>query len=139
MKVSLVNFTITPNGLEDQMLGTFVVTELPELEQRKHTLVMESAGMKKRLQDIESTILSMLSVSKGNILDDNDLIQTLAKSKSTAAEIQERVVAAEETEREIDNTREQYRPVAFRASILFFCISGRFPHCLWMNTALNVS
>lgn len=32
VKVSLLNFTITPKGLEDQMLGLFVVTEMPELE-----------------------------------------------------------------------------------------------------------
>lgn len=30
---------------------------------------------------------------------------------------------AEETEREIDDTREQYRPVASHASLLFFAIS----------------
>ena len=30
---------------------------------------------------------------------------------------------AEQTELEIDNTREIYRVVAFRASLLFFCIA----------------
>lgn len=30
---------------------------------------------------------------------------------------------AEATEKEIDDTREQYRPVALRASLLFFAIS----------------
>lgn len=34
-----------------------------------------------------------------------------------------RVAQAEETEREIDDTREQYRPVASHASLLFFAIS----------------
>jgi dynein heavy chain, axonemal len=40
-------------------------------------------------------------------------------SNSIAAKVEE----AEKTEREIDTTRELYRPVAARASLLFFCIS----------------
>lgn len=129
MKVSLVNFTITPNGLENQMLGTFVVNEMPALEERKSTLVLENAQMRKELQDIETTILNMLSVSKGNILDDKDLIETLARAKKTSAEISTRVKEAEDTEREIDSKREEYRPVAKRASVLFFCISGTLCAC----------
>ena len=30
---------------------------------------------------------------------------------------------AAQTERSIDDTRQQYRPVAFRSSIMFFCIA----------------
>ena len=123
VKVSLVNFTITPRGLEDQMLGIFVVNELPALEERKNSLVLETARMKKNLLDIETTILHMLSVSKGNILDDKDLIDTLARSKLTSAGITAQVQEAEDTEREIDAKREAYRPVAFRASVLYFCIA----------------
>ncbi len=50
VKVSLLNFTITATGLRDQMLGVFVVTELPEMEERKHSLTFASARMKKELQ-----------------------------------------------------------------------------------------
>lgn len=41
----------------------------------------------------------------------------------TSNEIAARVAEAEATEREIDATRERYRPVAARASLLFFVIS----------------
>lgn len=60
---------------------------------------------------------------QGNILDDEVLINTLAKSKITSNEIAVKVAEAEKTEKEIDVTREVYRPVALRASLLFFCIS----------------
>mgnify|MGYP000067473068 CR=1 FL=1 len=123
VKVSLLNFTITPRGLEDQMLGIFVVNELPEMEERKNTLVMQNAAMKKQLVDIENKILFMLSNAKGNILDDKELIDVLSQSKEIAVEIQQKVSEAEETEKEIDATRELYRPVAFRASILYFAIT----------------
>ena len=78
--------------------------------------------MKKELE-IEDKILFLLSNSQGNILDDEELIDTLAKSKVTSNEISAKVQEAEKTEKEIDATRELYRPVAIRASLLFFCIS----------------
>jgi len=123
VKVSLLNFSITPQGLEDQLLGILMVNELPEKEERKNELVVDNARMAKELKDIEDTILGMLSNSEGNILDDEELIETLATSKVTSDEINEKVEEAKVTEAELDAERESYRPVAFRGSLLFFTIS----------------
>lgn len=49
--------------------------------------VVANAKMKKELQEIENRILFLLSNSKGNILDDHELIETLASSKKTSTEI----------------------------------------------------
>eukprot|EP00744_Colponema_vietnamica_P000902 GILI01001554.1.p1 GENE.GILI01001554.1~~GILI01001554.1.p1 ORF type:complete len:2075 (+),score=684.51 GILI01001554.1:415-6225(+) len=122
VKVTLLNFAITPQGLEEQMLAQVVALESPELEQKKNTLVVSNAKMRKELKDIEDKILYLLSNSQGNILDDEELINTLAASKKTSEEINQKVKEAEETEKEIDAARESYRPVAFRSSLLFFCI-----------------
>jgi len=67
----------------------------------------------------------MLSDQKGDIseiLMDESLINKLQDSKKIAAEINQRVQDSKVTEVEIDKTREEYRPVAQRSSILFFCI-----------------
>ncbi|CAM9289484.1 unnamed protein product, partial [Discosporangium mesarthrocarpum] len=122
VKVSLVNFAITFTGLEDQLLGVVVVEEMPDMEEKKNSLVVSNAKMKKELQEIENRILFLLSNSKGNILDDHELIETLASSKKTSMEITKKVAEAEVTEKEIDASREMYRPVAYRGSILYFCI-----------------
>ena len=50
------------------------------------------------------------------------MINTLAASKQTSANIMIKVEEAKKTEKNIDKARESYRPVAIRASILFFCI-----------------
>lgn len=44
VKVTLLNFMITPAGLSDQMLGVVVATERPDLEEQKAQLVMTGAG-----------------------------------------------------------------------------------------------
>ncbi len=50
------------------------------------------------------------------------MIKVLEESKKTSDEINVRMKESEITEKEIDKTREIYRPVAYRASILFFTI-----------------
>jgi len=73
LQVSLLNFTITIEGLEEQLLNVVVAEELPELYAQKANLVVSNAAMNKQLYDIESEILYLLSNSKGNILDDTGL------------------------------------------------------------------
>jgi len=123
VKVTLLNFTITMKGLEEQLLGVVVKEEMPELAERKAALIVENAECNKQLFDIESQILYMLAHSEGNILDDTVLIETLSQAKQTSKEVNEKKQEAEETSKEIDETSEGYRPVAFRAALLFFCIA----------------
>ena len=47
----------------------------------------------------------------------------LGEAKSTGDDIAIKVAEAEKTEKEIDETREKYRPTAFQGSLLFFCVS----------------
>ncbi|CAG9466771.1 unnamed protein product [Pedinophyceae sp. YPF-701] len=123
VKVSLLNFFVTSEGLEEQLLGITVTEERPDLSEMKSQLVISNANMKRELKEIEDKILAMLSNSQGNILDDEELINTLAESKVKSNEIAAKVAEAEKTEKEIDEAREQYRAVAVRSSLLFFCIS----------------
>lgn len=64
LQVSLLNFLVTPEGLEEQLLGTTVATERPDLANMKTQLVLSNARMKKELKDIEDKILFMLSNSQ---------------------------------------------------------------------------
>jgi dynein heavy chain len=123
VKVSLLNFTITQSGLEEQLLGVVVREEMPELAEKKVQLVISNAEMNKQLYDIESQILYLLSNSQGNILDDTVLIETLAHAKATSETIKGKMAEATETEQMIYEKSEEYRPVANRASLLYFCIA----------------
>lgn len=63
-QVTLLNFMITPLGLQDQLLGIVVAKERPELEEKKNQLILESAANKKQLKEIEDKILEVLSASQ---------------------------------------------------------------------------
>ncbi len=49
-KVTLLNFTLTQQGLEDQLLGLVVEKERPDLEEEKNQLVISNAEMKKEVK-----------------------------------------------------------------------------------------
>jgi dynein heavy chain len=80
-QVTLINFIITPQGLQDQLLSIVVAKERPDLEEMKNELIIEGANNKRQLKDIEDKILEVLSASKRNILEDETAIQILTSSK----------------------------------------------------------
>ena len=124
VKVTLLNFAITPTGLEDQILGVTMGMELPEVQEKKEMLTVNNARMKLQLKEIEDKILFLLENSKGNILDDQEIIVTLDDASKTGAEINVKLAEAAVTEKEIDEQRQNYRPVAFHAATLYFCLNS---------------
>ena len=122
-KVTLLNFMITPEGFEDQLLGIVVAKERPELEEEKAQLIVQSADNKKKLKEIEDQILHILSSSEGNILENEEAISILSSSKIISNDLFEKQKVAEETEKKIDETRGSYRPIANHSAVLYFCIA----------------
>ena len=72
--------------------------------------IFEHAAACPVLQELEEKILRLLKEAKGNILDDELLINTLNNSKQTSSMIQARVAEAEETERSINEVRRRAGP-----------------------------
>jgi hypothetical protein len=53
LQVTLLNFGITREGLEDQLLGIVVAQERPELQEEKARLVLAGAENARQLKEIE--------------------------------------------------------------------------------------
>ena len=146
VKVSLLNFMITPDGLEEQLLGLLVAVERPDCEQKKKELVVNNAKMNKDLFNIEGNILALLEQSGDDILDEDTLIDALADSKKMKDEILVKKEEAAVIEQEVDTAREAYRPCAYRSQLLFFCVAdlamvdSMYQYSLgWFKTLFNRS
>lgn len=63
-------------------------------------------------------------LSLGFILDDEEIIEILRKSKMTSNEISKRFEATKKAESEIEATRKQYLPIATRGALLYFLVAG---------------
>ncbi|XP_072105024.1 dynein axonemal heavy chain 6-like isoform X2 [Mobula birostris] len=120
--VTLINFTATFEGLQEQLLSRVVKRQHPEMEEKLGQLLQSTVHDMGTLQDLENRSLSLLQKSEGNILDDQDLIDTLQKSKDMSKEIKLRIEASEENEKKITAARQKYLPVATQGSILYFVI-----------------
>lgn len=75
------------------VVGTVVIKEQPQLEEEKNAMILQSAENKKLLKQIEDKILEILSVSEGNILEDETAIKVLSSSKVLSNEIMEKQVS----------------------------------------------
>ncbi|KAG5882158.1 Dynein heavy chain 5, partial [Gonioctena quinquepunctata] len=92
-RASIIDFTVTIKGLEDQLLG----------RNSKPTFVQADT-------------------TQGSLLDDDTVIGVLNVTKSTANDVKEKLSIAKETEIKINVAREEFRPVAARGSVLYFLV-----------------
>ncbi|XP_005399408.1 PREDICTED: dynein heavy chain 9, axonemal isoform X2 [Chinchilla lanigera] len=122
-QATLINFSVTRDGLEDQLLAAVVSMERPDLEQLKSDLTKQQNGFKITLKTLEDNLLSRLSSASGNFLGETALVENLEVTKQTAAEVEKKVQEAKLTEVKINEAREHYRPAAARASLLYFIMN----------------
>jgi dynein heavy chain, axonemal len=122
-QTTLINFTVTRDGLEEQLLAEVVKAERPDLEEQKSNLTQEENRYKIVLKQLEDDLLSRLSSAGENVLEDPTLVYNLEKTKKTSADIESKRDLTKTTTARIDNARESYRPAAERASIIYFILN----------------
>lgn len=120
---SIINFIVTENGLEDQLLAVVVDIEKPELERKKMEVMRSMNQNAVELIKLDNKLL--LDLSKANpdtILEDVELIGTLNFTKDTSKKIEKDTEEAKITEKQINEERNNYRPVAAEGAMLYFLI-----------------
>ena len=121
--VIIINYSVTPKGLQDQLLNVVVRHERRELEELRESLIKETSINKGLLTELEDTLLRELASSTGAMVDNVDLIHTLEETKSKATEIASKLEKSNATSLEVEQSRDAYRPSAKVGSVLFFVLS----------------
>uniref|UniRef100_A0A1I8FY30 Dynein heavy chain 5, axonemal n=1 Tax=Macrostomum lignano TaxID=282301 RepID=A0A1I8FY30_9PLAT len=122
-RTSIIDFTVTMKGLEDQLLGRVIKTEKSELEEQRVQLMEDVTNNNKIMKNLEDTLLFRLTSTQGSLVDDEELIGVLKETKVTSADVKQKIETAKDTQIKIASAREEYRPVASRGSILYFLIT----------------
>ncbi|KAF5272453.1 hypothetical protein FQR65_LT04921 [Abscondita terminalis] len=134
-RASIIDFTVTMKGLEDQLLGRVILTEKRELESERTNLIMNVTTNKRRMMELEANLLYKLTTIQGSLIDDDTVLEVLNVTQSTAAEVREKLEVARETEIKINEAREEFRPVATRGSVLYFLITSMaMVNCMYQTS-----
>ncbi|KAK0165144.1 hypothetical protein PV328_003692, partial [Microctonus aethiopoides] len=121
-RTSIIDFTVTMKGLEDQLLGRVILTEKRELETERTQLITDVTMNKRKIKELEANLLHKLTTVEGPLIEDVELMSVLNTTKKTAADVTKKLDTARETGVEINAAREEFRPVATRGSVLYFLI-----------------
>ncbi|KAI9891081.1 MAG: Dynein heavy chain, cytoplasmic [Vezdaea aestivalis] len=118
-RTTFVNFTVTQSSLQTQSLNEVLKFERPEVDERRSNLIKLQGEFKIHLRQLEKRLLQALNESRGNILDDDNVIQTLETLKKEAAEISSKMSETEGVMTEVDEITQQYQIVAQSCSAVF--------------------
>ncbi|KAJ4461063.1 putative Dynein heavy chain 6; axonemal [Paratrimastix pyriformis] len=123
IRATIINFTVTPSGLEEQLLAEVVRIERPELEEERDKLIVQMAKDADDLERCEDDILNHLASVTGSILENETVIKALDNARVVSTATKARVEQAQKTNQMITQAREQYRAVAARGSVLYFVVA----------------
>jgi hypothetical protein len=110
-KTTVVNFTVTQKGLENQLLSRVISQEQASLEEMRMRLLEELNENTISLLELDKLLLDKLGSSKGDLLEDVELIKMLNETKRKSAAVKTKIESAKQTEININK----------KVNFLFFC------------------
>ncbi|RDA90155.1 hypothetical protein CP533_2196 [Ophiocordyceps camponoti-saundersi (nom. inval.)] len=118
-RATFVNFTVTKSSLQTQSLNDVLKSERPDVDERRTNLIKLQGEFKVHLRQLEKQLLQALNESRGNILDDDNVIETLETLKTEAADISAKMSSTEGVMAEVEEITRQYGVVANSCSAVF--------------------
>ncbi|CRG96277.1 dynein heavy chain, putative [Plasmodium gallinaceum] len=119
---SLINFTVTPDDLEEHLLSITLENEFNHLSKKKKKLSLLKYDYMCQLSFLQSSILQKLTDAKGDILEDVSLIENLEKTKLLSENIAKKSEIVKNTEVHINTIINLYRPLSKRGVMYFFIL-----------------
>ncbi|VDN60499.1 unnamed protein product [Dracunculus medinensis] len=123
-----INFTTTKSGLISQLLELAIKIDKPQLEARSNELTKKSENMKIQLEQLQQILLQNLALSEGNLLENNELLESLNKSKESSQIIAASLAESIRLQSELSTQRDVYLTLAEYASSVYFVIKDLYLH-----------
>jgi len=118
-RTTLINFTVTKGSLQTQSLNEVLKAERPDVDKRRTNLIKMQGEFNTNLRQLEKRLLQALNESRGNILDDDNVIHTLETLKKEAAVITKKVAETQGVMTEVERITMEYSRIANACSSVF--------------------
>ena len=82
-RTTIIDASMTLQGLEDQLLHAVVRNLNPTLERSRLEFLATSDGLRKDMDNLDKMLLNELSESEGNLLDNDELMRKLNEMKTS--------------------------------------------------------
>lgn len=123
VKVTMINFMVTPDGLLDQITSVILKIEEGKKYEAREKCITDKAKNDKMIKELQDKILASIAESSDDILEDKELKSSLEESQKSMAEIEQSMVTMEKTMKGIDAFRAEVRHISNRVSRLFFVLT----------------
>lgn len=123
-RVTLVNFTVTPAGLQSQSLSRILECEKPEVEKQRNELLKLQGEQNVKLRSLEEEMLKQISAVEGSILDDDLVVEGMERMMKEGAQVEEQIAKSTEVMMEVDRAIGKFEPFSLICKELFVLFSG---------------
>merc|ERR1711871_716245 len=121
-RITLVNFSVTPDSLESQTLSAILKAERSDVDVRRTEVLKLQGEQSVRIRELEESLLDKISAVHGAILDDDTVINTLESIQSEAEELNKEVAKTEQIMNELKAISAYYEPLAASMASVYFSI-----------------
>lgn len=129
-RVRIVNFSLNKASIEMQAVRMALICDAPEIEQKHEELLKLNGVYKILLETLERQLLEELSHSKGNLLENGELIKTLQKVKSEVIQIEGKILATDNSMEEIESFANSYSSFGLHCSLIYSLLK-KISHLHW--------
>ncbi len=123
-RVTLVNFTVTPAGLQSQSLSRILRCEKPEIEKQRNDILKLQGEQNVKLRELEEQMLKEISAVEGSILDNDRVVEGMERLMKEGAQVEEQIAKSAEIMSEVERAISKFEPFSQVCKQLFVLFGG---------------
>ena len=123
-RVTLVNFTVTPDSLQSQSLSQLVRTMKPDLEKQREELLKLQSEQNVKLRELEDKMLGVISACEGSILDDDRVVEGMEVLMKEGHQVEEQISKREEVMAQVQQAVAMFEPLSVTCRKLFLLLES---------------